>query len=800
MAKMKIDMSNVKQFFFEKGEKVGLIGCTAIMVLVVAYALYSGMSSRGTDTGKEWDKAIIEASNSLQQRIRSATLSDSDKPGPVNIVDFQWRTVMSAYSYLSMFPMPDKAFTKKLNPYIMPIMTGEDEKLFQLNYYATGTYAYKIDPTARKATVIFGGVQPGFVPKGAAGQPQQTGGMGNLAKQVRPTRMVVVHAKFPMKEQVEEFRKALRYASLNELLAHRDELPKPIGLEVSRCEILPDGTPVKQANGTIWIPLFRFEKGVVKLAPAIKDMLRKMLVDDEQSHLAAHYVFPGLVTPLPKLAYGRYAKVDLKDFDIKEAGSADAAAEIGPMANPMVGGPKPGIGLAMPGFGAGGKKGSMPAGGMEQPGATAGQDIRLKDEPWKKLANEFQDKFMDKCNIFDPLGAATNGGDKKPATNVPPGTVGGSGPKGMQVGAPVGTATGAGGIFGWDFILGGGGGAIGGGFMGAFPPMGEKGGPRGESPRGEDMGMGDEGAKPTGTGLTTQIPDALVRFFDPSVEPGKTYRYTIRVRMANPNHGKKNDVAFQALADQKELDHMMLDKQNPAWVMTPAITIPGDFHWYVIDQTPEVKIKRGAEYWQKPLGQDVTPIQVHRWSDKVAGAAEWLTCDFAICERLYLRRGEPIGRQRVMIEMPTWEFTSQAWTIGHAAQAGKYRPTGTGKVDPIDAGIPVDLTTTPPALIVDYTGGRRPWFVRRDGTTDASVGEDTSAVEVLALTTDGRLVVRNSRIDSDSDTPEGLERRERYEQWRERLTNLRQGAGAPGGAQPPGAPPMGPKGGGERGG
>src|SRR5262249_39076586 len=171
-----------------------------------------------------------------------------------------------------------------------------------------------------------------------------------------------------------------------------------------------------------------------------------------------------------------------------------------------------------------------------------------------------------------------------------------------------------------------------------------------------------------------------------------------------------------------------------------------------------------------------------------------LTADFAIAERLYVRRGEPIGRQRVMIEMPTWEFTSQAWTIGHAAQAGKSRPAGAGKVDPIDAGIPGDLTTRPPGPVVDYSGGRRPWFVRRDGTTDATVGEDTSAVDLLALTTDGRLVLRNSRIDSDTETPDGAERRERFDQWRERLSNLRQGSGGAGApATPPGVPPTAPK-------
>ena len=76
--------------------------------------------------------------------------------------------------------------------------------------------------------------------------------------------------------------------------------------------------------------------------------------------------------------------------------------------------------------------------------------------------------------------------------------------------------------------------------------------------------------------------------------------------------------------------------------------------------------------------------------------------------------------------------------------------------------------------------------------------EDASAVEVLALTPDGRLVLRNSRLDADPDnSTAGAERRDRYDQWRERLNDLRAPAGAPGGAVPPGVP--GPMGEGSRG-
>ena len=80
MAKMKVkfDMSRVKQFLFEKGEKVGLIACTAIMALVVVYALYSGFSSRGADNGEPWDRAIVKASDQLKVAINNAPAPQND--------------------------------------------------------------------------------------------------------------------------------------------------------------------------------------------------------------------------------------------------------------------------------------------------------------------------------------------------------------------------------------------------------------------------------------------------------------------------------------------------------------------------------------------------------------------------------------------------------------------------------------------------------------------------------------------------------------------------------------------------
>src|SRR5271165_7008932 len=59
-------------------------------------------------------------------------------------------------------------------------------------------------------------------------------------RDVHPTRMVVVNATFPYREQLEVCRKALRMASVKALFDAQAD-PEFLGLVVYRWEVLPDG-------------------------------------------------------------------------------------------------------------------------------------------------------------------------------------------------------------------------------------------------------------------------------------------------------------------------------------------------------------------------------------------------------------------------------------------------------------------------------------------------------------------------------------------------------------------------------
>jgi hypothetical protein len=774
MAKFKFDMANVKRFLFVKGEKIALVACTAITVLIVVTSLYSGFTSRGADSGKPWDVAIEEKRKAMDQAILSARLNEAEVPPPPDIHQSQWKFVVSPFPWAPPMVLPDKALYKRVNPYVLSPLP-EGEKHWQMNYYPSLYYGYTIDTKSKKVEILEGGgkgggmagmpnaAMPAAMPAaGTKGAASGAAGAGqHLAKSVFATRMAVISGVFPMREQLDEFRKALRYATIEELLAHRADLPKPLGLEVSRCEIMRDGKPKmkKAANGkdeVEWTPLFSMgNNGKVTVAPSIKRMMRHMLIDEDDPQELANFIFPGLVTPLPQLANSKYAKLDLKGIEVKEKEAADKVAA-------MPGVPKAfGSGIAMPSKNKPGEVQMSNAGGAG--GGAAGADAQTREEPWKKLSQDLQDKFNEIYFMFDPFGRP-QGAEKKQAATGP---AAGIGSAAMPMGNKDMTGGGGGATtLGWDAVLGG-------GAAGMFG---------GKDPMGVPMSDTQPDAEAPKTGPTQVVlADALIRFFDPDVQPGKTYRYSVRVRMANPNHEKEKEVAYKALAAVKELD--FLPNGMLGWSITPEISIPVDYAWYAVDQTPEMNIKNGAHFTPVPTSRtDVTPIQVHRWIDRVS-ASPMEIGDWAIAERIYTRRGEPIGKPDIMVEVPLWNKSQQTFLIGDVAVAlGKAKlkkaPAKATK-ELIISGLQVDLTTAPPAILIDFEGGRKT--------------NDSAAADVLVLTPEGKLVVRNSRADAETETAGGGERRERFEQWRDRNKEIRHGNA--GGAAPamPGPNPMMPK-------
>ncbi|MCS7045206.1 MAG: hypothetical protein NZO58_02500 [Gemmataceae bacterium] len=804
MAKFQIDMSSVKQYLFEKGEKVGLIVCLALMVLVVGLAMHTGLTSGGSDAGRPWEKEIAEGAQRLRAAINSADLPDDQLPPPIDPEQYRWYFMPSNYSFVPLFPLPDRVSSKKSNPKVLQpyaAVRNDQDKWYHADYIRGLYYCWRIDVAGKKAWVLEGGgsgiggfgpgTPPGGAPgmsaggpKGGVGMPQggAGGGLTNLLKDVKPVRMLVYTGLFPMRDQLEEFRKALRYVSVDELLTHRSELPQPTGIEVMRVEILPNGQPA-----TDWQPLVKFDDktGRMSCAASLKTMLREMLVDENEPKSMAAHVFPGMVMPLPLLANRQYAKIDLSGVEInKDVTTADDGGKpVGaiPGGQPNFTPKGAATGLQMPGKS--GKPGeSQPAGG-----GTVATGGTVKQVPWKNLAKEFQDKFTDRYfpdTLLHPLALPPT---SDTATKGP--GAGSLGPTGGQfVGSGMGMM-GSAGSWGWDAMFD----PVTGTVPGSSPP--------GVAPGGTGNESGSDTSKPeVSTAPRIQLHDAVIRFFDPDVQPGKTYRYAYRVRFANPNYNKKSEVAFQALADQKELTDWK-DPASKGWTITPEFSIPTDFAWYAVDVTPDPKIKGGADAFPPPstARPETTPVQVHQWLDSVTddGGTVYHIGDWAIAERLYVRRGDLLGRYGIMVEVPQWKDTLQMFEIALSSQVAKSRPkAGQPKDALISSGIPVNLMSSPPTIVVDFEGGKKAGYVleKRDGSRENLVA-DQCAVDILVLGPDGKLLARSSRTDSDENTPGGAERLTQFNAWRERLQELRRAASGDSGgvSMPTGGGNQGPR-------
>jgi hypothetical protein len=289
------------------------------------------------------------------------------------------------------------------------------------------------------------------------------------------------------------------------------------------------------------------------------------------------------------LAFGEYRQLNMNG--IKAVEDTDPA---NPKGFPKEGFQKPGGGIAMPGV----KKGRP----MEQPNPMAvGGDttkVSFRQRDWKEFAEKYADmvaRFAGKYAVFEPYGLLydpTNG-EKQP------------------------------------------------GMKPMFPPPGQFGpGQFGKPPRGEQSGA---------TTTPVEISDLLVRFIDLDVQVGRTYVYAVQVRMENPNFGKKNEVAYEELAKNRELP------PSP-WAMIPkTVTIPGESFFYAADmdlKSLESKIPNG------PGGIDIKPIPGNDQKDKMAVQLQrWVDAteegkvigDWAIAERVVVRRGEYIGRPRFFV-------------------------------------------------------------------------------------------------------------------------------------------------------
>jgi hypothetical protein len=255
----------------------------------------------------------------------------------------------------------------------------------------------------------------------------------------------------------------------------------------------------------------------------------------------------------------------------------------------------------------------------------------------------------------------------------------------------------------------------------------------------------------------------LVRAIDMDIQPGKYYRYRLKIRMANPNY-KRDDVASPAYKTAEELE-----SQN--WYEVPdTVHVEPELIYYVVEEKsgPNAKTdspKESAEYklwYARPSSPDSVVMQFHRWVESAPtlrkdGDLEPVG-DWAIADRVYVARGEYVGR-RVKVDLPVWKFAKNAFILPHEEQKKKLRP---GAKEP--TGIEVEFGQDNPekeTILVDFEGGK----VHREPKLD-----DTQRLEVLMLDPDGKLLARNSAKDTNDE-----KRKDRRKKVLDRIKSVREG-------------------------
>lgn len=264
-----------------------------------------------------------------------------------------------------------------------------------------------------------------------------------------------------------------------------------------------------------------------------------------------------------------------------------------------------------------------------------------------------------------------------------------------------------------------------------------------------------------------ELDHMLIRFLDMHVLQGHTYEYRIRVKMKNPNYGLK----VPAVAKESDAKESVL--YGP-WVQIArpdgspmSVTVPSDANMYVVDPVEYSKSVRDKfkdpqvlQLLDNANGRHPV-VEVQQWLQKVTienseePIGTWVVADLPVS------RGEFIGRKQ-LITLPLWSSQKVKYIL---QELPKYKVFGLKKDQP--KGVLVDFTTT--NICVDYEGGK---LSRLAG--DRSI-EDDGAVEMLILRADGSVGVRSSAVDTaDADR---TERVKKWEEWIDRVKKDTEAAG-----------------------
>ncbi len=615
-------------------------------------------------------------------------------------------------------------------------------------------------------------------------QFDQSGGL-RLAAQVRPIRMVVVTGAFPYRKELEEFRRALRFDSVDSLLSDPQAIPEFMGIDVQRREVPANGEPGE------WEPL-DIEGSVRGSSNArCRSGARRPRAAGLWHYRPAESARHASTATSPRRTLRRTGVAE----HLRNVSGIAERARIGELAPPPA---------AKSRFESLDPWSDAQPGGMGGRGGMAGWRLRVRwrrlrrgGRPWRlrgwrrwrfrkwkwwRGGGEQGDggeggggrnasgwwSFQQECStvgLEGPASARRRAGLAGPAAKT---AVAVAAVSAVAVSAAVVPWVGA----------------------GQDRRRGVAAGSAADCPaRVEGMVvqllaravLWDVGAwslsaaQPPGqvgaatTGKTFAPPDkCLLRFLDVTVQPGKTYEYRVKIKIANPTYGKDELAVSKEAASEpvivapewKEVTQRVGEEELPL-----RVTVADELMYYAVDEKLDQRVL--------PANSERAAVQVHKWLEEVrvnprdkssvVPVGEW-----AILERLLVHRGEYIGRQEE-VDVPVWRTTANGFALaGHSDETPRIPGQRLGK----SKGVVVDFATDPvrqnSSVLVDFEGGKL--TIRSE---DKPVS-DESPVEMLVLDASGKLLVHNSVTDT-----EDRARRQRYDAWKGELVGSEKQRGGP---------------------
>jgi hypothetical protein len=573
--------------------------------------------------------------------------------------------------------------------------------------------------------------------------------------------MVILGASFPYKKQVEEFRAKLGMRWVNDVLSEPSQevsaegqaLPafRFNGVYVERRELDGDGNPVAAGNdpnrGWEAIDLNKTYRPYVILTG-------KRFEPDDQELEQFGLIVQGLV--MPRL-------MQFREENVHGGGLAGPGAGMPGTGGPGGGPGAPGRGA--PPVGEGGGPGGVPGAAPQHKSEQdkyphIEKDLALLQKSLQEMKNKNPAEIARAPEAFsaDQFDVFTSGRDSQV---MPPG----GGGLGTGEGPPRGGMPGAG-------MRGSMPGVPPGRGMSSAPP-GTSGAPPGRgtgAPPRPGMGEGNLGSGgPADFNQQAELPEhCLVRLVDVTVQPGKTYEYRLRVRMGNPNFGRR-DVASPDYAKDKEI---LSD-----WSKTPIrVHVDPEMYYYAVDQTEwertseEGNKKYAAPYRNYVINPDKQVwLQAHRWLENVklkGGDSRLEFGEWTIAERFPVHRGEYVGRPE-RVEVPVWRTTRESFVI-----ASDVSTTQRSHGISVYFGYAADETKQPEVLLVDFDNGKH--AIRRvvsrgvdDDVKTQNVSDDAGK-DVLLMKPDGRLILLEGAVDFNDG-----ERVDRVKKVRDRIIDVK---------------------------